>query len=281
MMLPNAIDDHARCQRVLFVRKPLREFEPAAFVRHPSVSEEEALRMVTLNPARQLGIASRCGSIEVGKEADLALYNGHPVVIAAFDFDFMGGSMGAAVGEGLVAACERRKDDDGRAGDDRVEQSGSGGRDCGDVVAEGPAEVLQDGAVGGVRQAHRQRHARHLERLGRLEQHDAVEQIVARLEQGQDVAYVTESATGFLELAPTASGDLYACAHLPSLLVGTVGGGSGQGTAAECLDLLGVRGGVVTVVYPLPASIAGPDTTLKVTGSPEEAVAPRVNGASP
>jgi hydroxymethylglutaryl-CoA reductase (NADPH) len=59
---------------------------------------------------------------------------------------------------------------------------------------------------------------------------------------GQDVAYVTESATGFLDLAPTASGDLYACAHLPSLLVGTVGGGTGQGTAAECLDLLGVRG---------------------------------------
>lgn len=59
---------------------------------------------------------------------------------------------------------------------------------------------------------------------------------------GQDVAYVTECATGALELLPTASGDLYASAHLPSLLVGTVGGGTGQGTAAECLDLLGVRG---------------------------------------
>lgn len=59
---------------------------------------------------------------------------------------------------------------------------------------------------------------------------------------GQDVAYVTESATGFLELLPTDAGDLHACAYLPSLLVGTVGGGTGQGTAAECLDLLGVRG---------------------------------------
>ena len=59
---------------------------------------------------------------------------------------------------------------------------------------------------------------------------------------GQDVAYVTESATGFLELAPTVEGDLHACAHLPSILVGAVGGGSGQGTAAECLALLGVRG---------------------------------------
>jgi hydroxymethylglutaryl-CoA reductase (NADPH) len=59
---------------------------------------------------------------------------------------------------------------------------------------------------------------------------------------GQDVAYLTECATGFLDFEETENGDLYASAYLPSLLVGTVGGGSGQGTAAECLDLLGVRG---------------------------------------
>jgi len=59
---------------------------------------------------------------------------------------------------------------------------------------------------------------------------------------GQDAAYVTESATGLLELDVTPDGDLYASAFLPALLIGTVGGGSGQGTAAECLDLLGVRG---------------------------------------
>ena len=59
---------------------------------------------------------------------------------------------------------------------------------------------------------------------------------------GQDVAYVAECAMGLLELEPTPAGDLYASAWLPTLLVGTVGGGSGQGTAAECLDLLGVRG---------------------------------------
>ncbi|MEZ6014245.1 MAG: hypothetical protein R3F49_03970 [Planctomycetota bacterium] len=59
---------------------------------------------------------------------------------------------------------------------------------------------------------------------------------------GQDVAYVTESATGFLDLDLDAAGDLYATLTLPSLLVGTVGGGSGQGTAAECLALLGCAG---------------------------------------
>jgi hydroxymethylglutaryl-CoA reductase (NADPH) len=59
---------------------------------------------------------------------------------------------------------------------------------------------------------------------------------------GQDVAYLTECATGFLDLDLTAEGDLYASVTLPSLLIGTVGGGSGQGTAAECLALLGCSG---------------------------------------
>jgi len=59
---------------------------------------------------------------------------------------------------------------------------------------------------------------------------------------GQDVAYVTESATGHLDLEVDASGDLLCAVTLPSLLVGTVGGGTNKGTAAECLDVLGVRG---------------------------------------
>lgn len=59
---------------------------------------------------------------------------------------------------------------------------------------------------------------------------------------GQDVAYVTESATGHLDFDVTDGGDLYASMTLPSLLVGTVGGGSGQGTAKECLEILGCFG---------------------------------------
>jgi hydroxymethylglutaryl-CoA reductase (NADPH) len=59
---------------------------------------------------------------------------------------------------------------------------------------------------------------------------------------GQDVAYVTECATGLLDFQVTRAGDLYASATLPSLLVGTVGGGSEKGTAAECLAILGCRG---------------------------------------
>lgn len=59
---------------------------------------------------------------------------------------------------------------------------------------------------------------------------------------GQDVAYLPECATGWLDIEVDAQGDLYAAATLPSLLVGTVGGGSGKGTAAECLALLGCLG---------------------------------------
>ncbi len=59
---------------------------------------------------------------------------------------------------------------------------------------------------------------------------------------GQDIAYVTECATGLLDFDVTEDGDLHASVTLPSLLLGTVGGGSGQGTAAECLQILGCAG---------------------------------------
>jgi imidazolonepropionase-like amidohydrolase len=53
--------------------------EAAKAVKYGGVSEAEALKMITLNPARQLGIASRVGTIEPGKDADLAIFNGHPL----------------------------------------------------------------------------------------------------------------------------------------------------------------------------------------------------------
>jgi adenine deaminase len=53
--------------------------EAAKAVKWGGMDEVEALKMVTLNPARQLGIDKRVGSIEVGKDADLVLYNGHPL----------------------------------------------------------------------------------------------------------------------------------------------------------------------------------------------------------
>jgi cytosine/adenosine deaminase-related metal-dependent hydrolase len=47
------------------------------------LNETEALKLVTLNPAIQLGIANRVGSIEVGKDADLVIYDKHPLSVFA------------------------------------------------------------------------------------------------------------------------------------------------------------------------------------------------------
>ena len=53
--------------------------EAAKAVKYGGLSEEEALQFVTLNPAKQLGIDDRVGSLEVGKDADFVLWNGHPL----------------------------------------------------------------------------------------------------------------------------------------------------------------------------------------------------------
>jgi len=53
-------------------------WEAAKAVRYGGVSEDEAFKMVTINPAKQLGIDKWVGSIEVGKDADLAVFRAHP-----------------------------------------------------------------------------------------------------------------------------------------------------------------------------------------------------------
>ena len=53
-------------------------WEAAKTVRYGGVSEDEAFKMVTLNPAKQLRIDKWVGSIEVGKDADLAIFKSHP-----------------------------------------------------------------------------------------------------------------------------------------------------------------------------------------------------------
>ncbi len=57
--------------------------EAAKAVKYGGVSEEEALQFVTLNPAKLLHIDQRVGSIKEGKDADLVLWNDHPLSIYA------------------------------------------------------------------------------------------------------------------------------------------------------------------------------------------------------
>src|SRR5437660_5408780 len=53
--------------------------EAAKTMRYGGATEEEALRMITLNPAWIIGVENRVGSIEVGKDADLVIWDGYPL----------------------------------------------------------------------------------------------------------------------------------------------------------------------------------------------------------
>jgi imidazolonepropionase-like amidohydrolase len=55
--------------------------EAAKGVKYGGLPEDEALALLTLNPAKQLGIEERVGSIEIGKDADLAIYDAHPMSV--------------------------------------------------------------------------------------------------------------------------------------------------------------------------------------------------------
>jgi imidazolonepropionase-like amidohydrolase len=52
--------------------------DAARTMRYGGVPEEEALRMITLNPAKQLGVDKWVGSLDVGKDADIVVWSAHP-----------------------------------------------------------------------------------------------------------------------------------------------------------------------------------------------------------
>ena len=53
--------------------------EAAKTMRYGGATEEEALKMITLNPAWIVGVDDRVGSIDVGKDADLVIWGGYPL----------------------------------------------------------------------------------------------------------------------------------------------------------------------------------------------------------
>jgi imidazolonepropionase-like amidohydrolase len=57
--------------------------EAAKTVKYGGVSEEDAFKMVTLNPAKALHVDDRVGSIKAGKDADLVLWSANPLSIYA------------------------------------------------------------------------------------------------------------------------------------------------------------------------------------------------------
>jgi len=57
--------------------------EAAKSQKYGGLTDEEALALITLNPAKQLGIDNRVGSIEEGKDGDIAIFEGHPLSVYA------------------------------------------------------------------------------------------------------------------------------------------------------------------------------------------------------
>ncbi|MEM0961962.1 MAG: amidohydrolase [Bacteroidota bacterium] len=77
--------------------------EAAKAQRYGGLGDQEALALVTLNPAWQLGIDDRVGSIEEGKDADIAVFSEHPLSIyTRVDLTFVDG----------IARFDRERDGD-------------------------------------------------------------------------------------------------------------------------------------------------------------------------
>ena len=129
--------------------------EAAKTMKWGGLSETEALKLVTLNPAIQLRIQDRVGSIEVGKDADLVIWKGHPLSMEGvpqktyidgklyFDIELDRERQAAirAEKEALM-----RKHLPGRGGDTRVvTEAGAEAKD--DVAADGKVGARADAAI--------------------------------------------------------------------------------------------------------------------------------------
>jgi len=53
--------------------------EAGKIMHYGNISEEDALKMITLNPAWIIGVEDRVGSLDVGKDADISIWNNYPL----------------------------------------------------------------------------------------------------------------------------------------------------------------------------------------------------------
>ena len=68
--------------------------EAAKMLHYGSLAREQALAMVTINPAQQLKIDDRVGSLALGKDADVVIWNGDPLsVYSRADMTFVDGQL--------------------------------------------------------------------------------------------------------------------------------------------------------------------------------------------
>jgi len=82
--------------------------EAAKAVRYGNCPPEEALKFVTLNPAKQLHIDNRVGSLEVGKDGDFVIWNGDP--LSSFSLADSTWIEGACMFDRTAATAMRQRD---------------------------------------------------------------------------------------------------------------------------------------------------------------------------
>lgn len=68
--------------------------EAAKAQRYGQLSDNQTLELITINPAIQLGIDDRVGSLETGKDGDVVIFSGHPLSIYSIpEYTFVDGIM--------------------------------------------------------------------------------------------------------------------------------------------------------------------------------------------
>jgi imidazolonepropionase-like amidohydrolase len=116
--------------------------EAAKTMKYGGLSRDEALKLVTINPAIQLGIEKRVGSIEVGKDADFAIYNHDPLsVYAVVQKSIIDGKVYFDRQKDIAARPELAKEK--QALMDKERQAGGAGRG-GRGGGRGPGSTIQD-----------------------------------------------------------------------------------------------------------------------------------------
>jgi len=102
--------------------------DAAKGMKYGGMSEEQALRTITLNPAMQLGIDKRTGSIDVGKDADLAIFSDHPFsVYTVPEMTFIEGEVYFDRGADLVEREALKKEKDELIKREREQRAGPRG----------------------------------------------------------------------------------------------------------------------------------------------------------
>lgn len=78
----------------------------AALARREGMSESDTFAALTINPAKILGLDDRLGSIEPGKDADLVVFNGHPLsVFTKVDYVMVNGRLAYSREGGCCQCC--------------------------------------------------------------------------------------------------------------------------------------------------------------------------------